>query len=292
MPRPRLKASIDIRVGLEVRNGRVSMAWRIIEKGNQDIFTNLAVEEALARVNAKLENKMNTLRFWRASSAVVMGRFQCVHKEADIQFCKEHSIPIARRFTGGGTVYQDSGNLNFSICADQKKPYVKRTLPELYEVFIGGIARGLQEIGISARFDPFRSCIRIGRKKITGTAGWVKQGVSFIHGTLLIDSNLETLQRCLHVPEGQPAYLRDGKIRCMESKRDIVTSIQREVAGCPSNARIKSSIVRSIERIAGTSAEEGELTEEEERMAQSLYQSRYSQAKWNMGTPVPENGSR
>jgi lipoate-protein ligase A len=267
------------------------MIWRLLESSDKDIYTNLAIEEAIARVNASNDKKTNTLRFWRSSSAVVMGRFQCVHKEVNMQFCQENGIPIARRFTGGGTVYHDQGNLNFTICADQKEVYVKRTLPELYEVFIGGIAERLQERGIPAIFDPYRSCLRINGKKITGTAGWVKQGVSFIHGTMLIDSNLEILHESLSIPNGQTPYSREGKIRCMESKRDVVTNISNEIESRPSDTEIEVAIAGSIESISGTYVCPGKLTDEELKVAQSLYQTRYSQTKWNMGTPVPEKSS-
>jgi len=267
------------------------MIWRVLESGSQDIYSNLAVEEAIARANASREEKMNVLRFWKSDSAVVMGIFQCVHKEVNLQFCKESNISIARRFTGGGAVYQDTGNLNFTICADQKETFVKRTLPELYEVFIGGIAESLQERGIPAVFDPHRSCLRIRGKKITGTAGWVKQGVSFIHGTMLIDSNLKALNQSLNVPDGQPPHSRDRKIRCMESKRDTVTNISNEIGFRPTDIEIQTAIIGAIESISETLACPGKLMEDELEIAQSLYQTRYSQTKWNMGTPVPENGS-
>ncbi|NHI82755.1 MAG: lipoate--protein ligase family protein [Candidatus Thorarchaeota archaeon] len=263
------------------------MPWRLLEENGRDIFRNLAIEEALARVNVESKKKMNTLRFWRTDSAVVLGRFQCLHKETNIRFCEAHKIAIARRFTGGGTVYQDKGNLNFSICADRREDYAKGTLPELYKSFVGCIAEALQKIGVPAEFDEYRSCIRIDGKKITGTAGWIKQGIAFIHGTLLIDSNIDILLQCLDAPEKQPVYLREGRTRCMESKRDIVTTIHREVDSPPSVEEIKTAITNGIKEITRDILILKTLTMTEIQHSELLYQNRYSHANWNRGELVP-----
>jgi len=260
-----------------------------LEGPNLDIYQSLAIEEALAKVGSHSSDMTNTLRIWKADWAVVVGRFQCIHKELDIHYCQSNSIAIARRFTGGGTVYQDRGNLNFTICADQREPYVPKRLPQLYKGFVGEIAYQLQKIGIPARFDAQRSCLRIQEKKITGTAGWIKQGVSFIHGTLLVDADLSVLNRCLEIPVGQPKYLRNGrKTRCLESKRDIVANIIEEVTEAPSEDDIAAAIIRSVEEVSGASIAKGSLTKEERDTAHSLYQSRYSVAEWNLGTRVPD----
>ena len=263
------------------------MRWRLIDESKSDIFQSLAREEALARSNAKRAKKINTLRFWISGPAAVIGRFQCSHKEVNFEYCETRGINIARRFTGGGTVYHDAGNLNFSICMDQTEHYVPRTLPELYFNFIGGIALGLQEIGVPANFDAHRSCIRIRGKKVTGTAGWIKRGVSFIHGTLLINANLDHLARALSPPKDQPKYTREGGItRCIESKRDRVTTISREVPEPPSLDEIKGSIIGTIERISRCQIERGDWTSDEEGLAEALYRTHYSKPEWNLGYPA------
>lgn len=264
------------------------MVWRVIKDGERDIYRNLSIEESLARVNADSAEKTNTLRLWQSNRSVVIGRFQCVHKEVDLDYCQKKGIRIARRFTGGGAVYHGRGNLNFTICADQRKPYVPRSLKKLYQGFVGSIANGLQEIGIPTAYDEKRSCLRIGEKKVTGTAGWIKQGVSFLHGTLLIDANLKTLERSLDAPAGQTRYLRDRtRIRCKRSKRDIVTNISAEVKSRPSDAKIRAAIVESIAAFTGERVESGNLTQMEVNTAQVLYQSRYSLDEWNLGIPAP-----
>ena len=265
------------------------MSWRLLNDLGSEVYHNLAVDEALAKTYLHSENTLNTLRFWKSEKAVVIGRFQCVHKEVNLEFCKENDISIARRFTGGGAVFHDLGNLNYSLRLHQSHDYVPRGLKDLYETFIGVITKSLNSLNIPARFDPVGSNIRIGKKKISGTAGWIKQGISFIHGTLLIDADLKDLQESLNPPEGQPVFLRDKtRIRCMESKRATVTNIAQEVEECPTREEIQNAIIEGLTELAGTSIEEGVLTEAEADTSQTLYQTHYTQASWNMGTPTHE----
>lgn len=263
------------------------MSWRLLNDQGSDVFHNLSVDEALAKTYLHTENTLNTLRFWESEKAVVIGRFQCVHKEVNLEYCKKNNISIARRFTGGGAVFHDLGNLNYSLRLHQSHDYVPRGLKELYETFIGAITKSLNSINIPARFDPVGSCIRIGEKKISGTAGWIKQGISFIHGTLLIDADLENLQESLNPPEGQPVFLRDNtRIRCMDSTRAPVSNIAHEVDDCPTRDEIRGAIIETMAKLAGTSIDEGTLTQAEVDTSQTLYQTHYMQASWNMGTPT------
>lgn len=263
------------------------MTWRLVAEDSTDVYQNLAVDEAVARFTASQEDKLNTLRFWRSDMAVVIGRFQCVHKEVNLSYCEENKISIARRFTGGGAVYHDSGNLNFSICADRSEKYIPKTLKDIYELFIGNVSKALQLIDIPTQYDPVCSCIRINDLKITGTAGWLKRGVAFLHGTLLIKSDLPMLRQSLSPPKGQPVFLRDRtRVRCMDSKRDNVTNIADQVKECPSDEAIKNAIAQSVKVSSGQSVQRGCLSQEEKDTAQALYQSRYSQSEWNLGTPA------
>ena len=123
--------------------------------------------------------------------------------------------------------------------------------------------------------------------KITGTAGWLKRGVAFLHGTLLINCDLSMLRQSLSPPSGQPVFLRDRtRVRCMESKRDLVTNIANQVENCPTENAIKNAVIRSFEKMSGNSIEPGEVSVYERDTAQALYQSRYSKSEWNLGTPT------
>jgi lipoate-protein ligase A len=154
-------------------------------------------------------------------------------------------------------------------------------------LFVGNVATALQSLDVPTRYDPVGSCIRINDLKITGTAGWLKRGVAFLHGTLLIKADLPMLRQSLSPPKEQPVFLRDKtRVRCMDSKRDIVTNIADHVKVCPSGEAIKNAIANSIEKISKKMVQKGSLSQEEMDTAQALYQSRYSQSEWNLGTPA------
>jgi lipoate-protein ligase A len=261
------------------------MRWRFLPRLDRDIFRQLAMEETQARLAAQNQHA-NTIRFWKSHKSVVMGRLQCVHKEANIEYCRGHNISIARRFTGGGTVYHDEGNLNFSLCMLHKDSAVPKRLMEVYNKFIGLIASSLNKIKIPVRYDENRNCLRINEKKVTGTAGWIKQGVSFVHGTLLLTSDLEEMKKALTPVAGQQEYLRDfTRVRCKESNRDTVTNVSDEIERCPSMESIIQAIIQGIEEMTNETVEEMEFTREEVDTAQSLYDTRYRNVEWNIGTP-------
>ncbi len=263
------------------------MQWRLLLEKGTDIYRNLAVDEALARESAKRTEKTSTLRFWIADRSVVIGRFQCVHEEVNLAFCSSQRISIARRFTGGGAVYHDLGNLNFTVCGDQKDPSVSRNLMEFYSTFIGAVTESLRSLGPDAEYDEDRACIRVRGRKVTGTAGWMKQGVSFLHGTILVSADLDTLRESLTPDDAQPAYLRDStRIRCKKSKRDTVTNLKDEIERTPSMKEIQTAIVTAFRKVTGADFVKGNLTAQERDTSQALYQSRYSQSDWNLGTPL------
>lgn len=92
---------------------------RILNLSYPNAFQNLALEEALAKSN--LSSSITTVRLWENPPSVILGRFQNPTDEVDIAFCNSRGIKIARRFTGGGAVYHDLGNLNFTIAGPRPK---------------------------------------------------------------------------------------------------------------------------------------------------------------------------
>src|SRR6266568_1343776 len=94
---------------------RALETWRLVDHEYRDNpYMNLAVEEAIPRMVG--EGKApSTVRFWHNSNTIVIGCFQSAKLEVNMQACKETGPEIVRRFTGGGAVDHDSGNLNYAI---------------------------------------------------------------------------------------------------------------------------------------------------------------------------------
>src|SRR5256885_2711764 len=98
--------------------------WRLVDlEYRDDPFMNMSVEEAIPR--AVGEGKApNTVRFWHNSNTIVLGCFQSALLEVNFDACKETGTTVVRRFTGGGAVYHDAGNLNYAISLRKGHPLV------------------------------------------------------------------------------------------------------------------------------------------------------------------------
>lgn len=152
-----------------------------------DPYKNLALEEYILK-NLVLNETI--LFLWQNDSSVIIGRNQNIYEEVNLLYTKEHAIPVIRRKSGGGTVYHDLGNINYSVIAD-KTGYVKA-----YEKLTKPVVDFLISLGLEAHFFG-KSDIYIGNTKISGNAQYLFGNRILHHGTLLFNSNLETLNLVL-----------------------------------------------------------------------------------------------
>lgn len=151
-----------------------------------NIYFNLALEEYF------LKNFQENVFFvWKCSPSVVLGKHQNVFEEVDIDFAMKHKIHIARRISGGGAVFHDEGNINFTFIKSGEKEklvdFKKHTQP---------IIDILQTMGIDAKFQG-KNDLRVEGKKISGNAEHVYKNKVLHHGTLLFKSDLALLRGCL-----------------------------------------------------------------------------------------------
>ena len=148
-----------------------------------DPFYNQAFEEFV------FENfrDQDIFLLWQNSPAVIVGSYQNICREVHVESLRRLGIPVVRRCTGGGTVYHDLGNVNYTYItqADGGVSYDGVLLP---------VIRALNDIGVPARKN--RTCdIAIGDLKISGSAQRMTKGRLLHHGTLLFSSDLEVLDR-------------------------------------------------------------------------------------------------
>ena len=211
--------------------------WRLLpDDGERDPRANLAREEAVARhVAADPTASAPVLRLWRNAPAVVIGRFQLGAAEVDLAAAATLGAPVLRRFTGGGTVWHDPGNLNVSVVLRPEDalfvadPELRR-LPGLYRLVLAPLEAAARALGVSAARATERDLL-VDRPdgstaKLTGVAAWLAGRALLVHGTLLVDADLEALSRACAGPgaPGNPRWLRT------RSRRATVTSIARELA--------------------------------------------------------------
>lgn len=152
-----------------------------IETTSHDPFFNQAFEDYVFR-NYREDD---VLLLWRNRPAVVVGCYQNICREVHMRALLERGIPVVRRMSGGGTVYHDLGNLNYTLISDQQGPLD-------YDRCLEPVIRALNALGIPARKN--RTCdIAVDGKKISGSAQKIAGGRVLHHGTLLFDSDLSLL---------------------------------------------------------------------------------------------------
>lgn len=159
----------------------------IIETPSIDPWYNLALEEYLVK-NVK-RNEIY-LYLWQNKETVVIGRNQNPWKECRCKILEDKGGKLARRLSGGGTVYHDLGNLNFTFIMDKKIYDLQRQLEVIIDT--------AKEVGIDAIFSG-RNDITVKGKKFSGNAYYFNDLAAYHHGTILVDSDFEKLIKYLQV---------------------------------------------------------------------------------------------
>ncbi len=161
---------------------------KLLRLETRNPYWNLAVEEFLFRCANE-----SILLLWQNDPTVVIGRNQNAYAELDLAYARENGIAVARRITGGGAVYHDAGNLNYSFLAPQSAQSGTD-----FDTFTKPMRDALQALGVRAVLSG-RNDLEVDGKKISGSAQHTANGRVLHHGTLLFDSDLEMLSRVLRV---------------------------------------------------------------------------------------------
>ena len=152
--------------------------FRYFETGSTDPYYNLAFEEYL--FDHFLQDSI--LMLWQNDRTVVIGRNQITQQQVNIPFIEAHRINVVRRMTGGGAVYHDLGNLNYSFITDEVGSSVSQSL----EILAVPIVEALRGLGLEASVSG-RNDILVSGRKVSGTAQRAAHGRILHHGTLLFD---------------------------------------------------------------------------------------------------------
>jgi lipoate-protein ligase A len=255
-------------------------SWRLVKLDVNDAFTNMAVDEAIVTTRIR-DSVPNTVRFYRwKPSAVSVGRFQNVSKEVRVKNCKQYSVDIVRRITGGGTVYHDSDNeITYSVIA-KESDLGSSDVFSAYDTVCNGLIETAKILGVDADFNlgDSKNCpnIAINGKKISGSAQFHKGGVLLQHGTLLLDLDLEKMFTLLLVPWAKSL----SDVVCVAKGR--LTSIRKEINRNVSVEDAYVALVQGFKKALKMELKEGALTTQERQLASRLRKEKFSATKWNL----------
>ena len=238
---------------------------KYIESISDDVYFNLALEEYIFN-NLKDDTYF---MLWKNDSSIVLGKHQNVYEEINIKAIEQNDIKVARRNTGGGTVFHDRGNLNYSVITE----YDKNTLID-YNQFIIPVINALNSIGVKAEKRRI-SDIAIDGKKISGSAQSIKGNRALHHGTLLFDADLTMLQDLLKTTEVKI------ESKSVKSVRSIVTNIKDHLSDTTMNIDEFQQLL--INTMFSDKVEKYEITQGQIETVKELVENKYTKWEWNFG---------
>lgn len=244
---------------------------RVIRTDCTDPYVNLAAEEHLTMT---AEEGVMTLFLWQNAHTVVIGKNQNPWRECDVEAIKRDGIYLARRMSGGGAVYHDMGNLNFTFIAKDGLFDVERQTDV--------ILLACRLLGINAS-KTGRNDLTVDGKKFSGHAYYSSHGYNYHHGTIMMDVAGDDLSKYLNVSKAKL------ESKGVESVRSRVTNLRGHVEEPLKSADIKTLItamqdamVRAASREYGSEA----VTEALPAIPQELLD-KYASEGWRLGTRIP-----
>ena len=162
----------------------------VINLYTTDAAFNLAAEQ---HVFENLPRDRDYLMLWQNANAVIIGKYQNTLAEINTTYIEEHHIQVIRRLSGGGAVYHDLGNLNYTFITDARENEGVNL-----RSFCEPVVQALRSLGVPAEING-RNDITVEEKKISGNAQYLRNGRVMHHGTLLFDSDLSVVGEALRV---------------------------------------------------------------------------------------------
>lgn len=227
-----------------------------------DPWKNLAVEEYLLDTI-----DTPTLYLWQNAKTVVIGRHQNVWVECDLKELESFGGRLARRLSGGGAVYHDLGNLNYSFITDEGEDALR------LERFTAPVVEALSSLGLQAEASG-RNDILVEGRKVSGTAQRIYKKRILHHGTLLFDSNPDMVAGALNV---DPEKYRSKGRKSVRSRIGNIRSFLKTDMTLPEFwAHLRLSISK-------TDVAPEQLTEDELAAVRKLKAEKYDTWEWTYG---------
>lgn len=238
---------------------------RYLRNNNTNPYFNMAFDEYCLE---QLTIDEPVFFLWQNRPSVIIGANQEVHTEVNLNYLKENDISLVRRVTGGGAVFHDFGNLNYTIVGNSDD--LERDYPEYTRYML----QALQKLGIPATMSG-RNDILVEGKKVSGFAKRVCKSRLMIHGTLMFDVDIDRLEKVLCPPATK---LQSKGIASVRSR---VANLQEYLPEIPDISAFKSRLETILSN--NYADKEWELTPEDIQQIRQLAQDKFEQWEWIYG---------
>lgn len=246
------------------------MSFRVIDAGTVPWLDSQVIYHAVA--SSMNETSDGALTLVNPSTPYVcIGYHQELEKEVDVEYCREHGLPITRRQVGGGAVYLDEHQLFWHIIVPRSQaPY---RIEEVYTRYLAGPVNTLRAMGIPAVHRPVND-IQVEGRKIGGTGAATIGDAMVVVGSLIFDFDYELMAHVLKVPSEK---FRD---KVYQSLREYLTTIRRELgANAPTWEEGKQLLIANIGKALGQEMQYSTLTEHE-RVAMTQWRETLTSEEW------------
>jgi lipoate-protein ligase A len=234
----------------------------LINNINTDPYFNIAAEEYLLK-----QKKEEIILLYINSPSVIVGKHQNALAEINYKYVLENKIPVIRRISGGGTVYHDFGNLNFTVITNEQPEELIN-----FQRSIQPIRNALEKLGIETTTEG-KNNICVNGLKISGNAAHVYKNRVMHHGTLLVSTDIAKLNNTIDVNPGK--YVDNGvkSIRSSILNLENVNQIDIE--------EFRKSIIEELSK--GKSIENYSFTTNDKNSINQLIAEKYNTWDWNFG---------
>lgn len=246
--------------------------WGWLSDDGNGAAEGLALDEALmARVSRDAAVTRPTLRLYTyADHAALVGRYQTLAAELNLDTCAAAGVQVSRRATGGGAIVMGRDQLGVALVLPAKAASLKTLIPELGQ----GVVEGLRRIGVAAEFGG-KNDLLVGGRKIAGLGMYMdSNGALMFHTSLLVDLDIDLMLRLLNIPA---AKLADKGAAAVAER---ITTVRRETGRELALDDVRDVIAEGFAARFGVELSPEEPTEAERCAASRLVASRYANPAW------------
>jgi lipoate---protein ligase len=261
----------------------MSDSWRLLTHDGVGAAAGLALDEALLAGYARDADPANepTLRLYTyRSHCALVGRYQHLEAEVDLDACRRTGTGWSRRPTGGGAIVMGAGQLGVAVATRAPADQNPRALLARYAE---GIVAGLAELGIEATFAG-KNDLSVNGRKIAGLGLYLEPGGGLLfHSSILADLDIGFMLEVLNIPA---AKLGDKAVAAVAER---ITTVSREIGRTVAGADIRDVIAIGFAKALGVDLRAGTTTPAEEARAAVLEGERYGSEAWcNESSPQPD----